>query len=91
MITGTGTWPKMRPWPHQAKSGSKPLIGPPAAKRSAAPRKTDMPPSVTTKGGTFRRVMAMPWRSPPSEADGDCRERRELPAIAERFLARRRR
>ena len=56
MITGTGTGPIL-PWPHQVKALSKPLIGPPAAKSSAAPRNTDMPPSVTTKGGTLSRVM----------------------------------
>ena len=58
-MTGTGTW-KMRPWPHQVKSGWKPEIGPPAAKSRAAPRNTDMPPSVTTKAGTLSLVMARP-------------------------------
>ena len=41
-------------------------IGPPAANRSAAPRNTDMPPSVTTKAGTLSLVMAMPCSRPPS-------------------------
>ena len=80
--------PKIRPWPHQTKSGSKPLIGPPSAKSSAAPRKTDMPPSVTTKGGTLSRVIARPWSSPPSRPDRDRGERREIPGVAETSPAR---
>ena len=60
-MTGTGTGPIL-PCPHQVNDGSKPEIGPPAAKSSAAPRNADMPPSVTTKGGTFSRVIARPWR-----------------------------
>ena len=64
---GTGTWPRIAcPGPTRRNPGSKPLIGPPAANSSAAPRKADMPPSVTTKGGTFSRVMAKPCRKPPT-------------------------
>ena len=85
-MTGTGTGP-IRPWPHQAKSGSKPLIGPPPAKSSAAPRKADMPPSVTTKGGTLSRVIARPWTRPPAMPDGDRRQRGQIPAVADRVLA----
>ena len=44
-----------------ARSNVCPEIGPPAANSSAAPRNTDMPPSVTTKGGTLSLVMARPW------------------------------
>ena len=79
MITGTGTCPNDAPWPHQTKPGSKPLIGPPPAKSSAAPRNTDMPPSVTTKGGTFSRVIASPLQEAADQADGDRRERGEIP------------
>ena len=64
-MTGTGTGPIL-PCPHHVKDGLKPLIGPPPANSSAAPRKADMPPSVTTKGGTFSRVMAKPCRKPPA-------------------------
>ena len=75
------------PWPHQTKSGSKPLIGPPPANSSAAPRNTDMPPSVTTKGGTLSRVIAEPWMKPPARPTRDRGERREVPGIAEGVLA----
>ena len=61
MMTGIGTGPIL-PWPHQVNEGSKPEIGPPAANSSAAPRNADMPPSVTTNGGTLSRVIARPWR-----------------------------
>jgi hypothetical protein len=57
--TGTGTGPSL-PCPHQTKASSKPLTGPPPEKSKAAPRKADMPPSVTTKGGTLNLVMAKP-------------------------------
>ena len=65
MITGTGTV-RMRPCPHQEKSGWKPEIGPPAANSNAAPRNADIPPSVTTKGGTRSFVIASPCRYPPA-------------------------
>ena len=65
MMTGTGTGPIL-PWPHQVNDGWKPEIGPPAANRSAAPRKADMPPSVTTNGGTLSRVIASPCSQPPA-------------------------
>ena len=86
MITGTGTGPIL-PWPHQVKDGSKPEIGPPAANSSAAPRKADMPPSVTTKGGTLSRVIAMPCSQPHSDPDRDRRERRGDPAVADAALS----
>ena len=54
------------PVPTRRSPGSKPLIGPPPANSSAAPRNTDMPPSVTTKGGTFSRVIAKPCTKPPT-------------------------
>jgi hypothetical protein len=66
MTTGTGTWSKIFPWPIQTKLGSNPLIGPPAANSNAAPRNADMPPSVTTNGGTFSLVIARPCSSPPA-------------------------
>ena len=77
---------RCRPWPHQTKPGSKPLIGPPPAKSSAAPRNTDMPPSVTTNGGTLSRVMAIPCTKPAEHADRDRRERGEVPAVARGVL-----
>ena len=38
--------------------------GPPPANSRAAPRNAESPPSVTTKGGTLRRVIAVPWSRP---------------------------
>ncbi|ESX66460.1 hypothetical protein X758_26315 [Mesorhizobium sp. LSHC416B00] len=65
MIAGTGTGP-MSPVPNQRIEASKPEIGPPLEMVSVRPRNTVSPPSVTTKGGTFSRVMAKPWTPPAS-------------------------
>ena len=39
-------------------------MGPPPESISASPRQADSPPSVTTKGGTLRRVTARPCSAP---------------------------
>ncbi len=81
--------PKTLPWPQNRKPSSKPLIGPPPEISSVAPRNTDMPPSVTTKGGTLALVMAVPWIAPPATPDQNGDEQRRAPAVAGRRLARR--
>ena len=45
----------------------KPEIGPPFEIVSVRPRKIVRPPSVTTKGGTFSRVIVIPWTQPPTQ------------------------
>src|ERR1700730_18651018 len=61
--TGTGTNRKL-PLPHQRSPGANPLIGEPSPTTKVAPRQTVIPPRVTTKGGTFSRVIASPCNQP---------------------------
>ena len=62
-MTGAGTGPTI-PRPHQPKLSLKPLIGPPLPMIRANPRKTVIPPSVTTNEGTERRETMSPCSRP---------------------------
>ena len=67
-------------------------MGPPPESMSASPRQAERPPSVTTKGGTLRRVIASPCRAPaamPTAIAAPAAIQTGLPAAAAAPMAKR--
>jgi hypothetical protein len=82
MMTGMGTGPIL-PWPHQAKEGSKPEIGPPGREQERRAAKRRHAAERHHEGRHFQPGDREALQIAAGEADRNGRERGKPPAVAD--------